>query len=133
LGCALSRGALGASPRRRRHADRALERTRERGLGVVADVERDRRDVGMGTAQQIRCELHAPVRQVLHRRLADELHEPLVQRRARQPDLPAVFVEPSRLGGLLEQPSFALKALILAVQPRGCARSSSPATCPATT
>jgi hypothetical protein len=37
-------GFARASPRGRRLADDALEGSRERGLGVVADVERDRGD-----------------------------------------------------------------------------------------
>ena len=75
---------LAAAPRARRHADLALERARERGLALVADLERDVDHLRVRVAQQARGELHPPPRQVLHRRLADEVDEALVERRARQ-------------------------------------------------
>lgn len=75
-----------------------LEGAREGGFGVVADFLRNRSDLGPPLAQQPGAELHAPVGEVLHRRLPGQLNEALVQGRARQPDLPAQFVDAPGFG-----------------------------------
>jgi hypothetical protein len=69
---------LFAPPRRGWAIGGPLEGTRERGLGVLADIQRDRGHGEVGAAQQVRGQLHAPVGQVLHWRLPDEAHEALV-------------------------------------------------------
>ena len=58
---------------------RLLERPAERGLRVVADLRADRGDLGAALGQEVGRDLHPPLRQVLHRRLADELGETLGQ------------------------------------------------------
>ena len=86
-------------------ADRLLESPAEGGLGVVADVERHRRDLGRPVRQQARRHLHPPAREVLHRRLADEVREALGQRGPREPGLAGQRLHrpgPRRL--LVEQP-----------------------------
>jgi hypothetical protein len=65
-------------PCRRRYSDESLERSRESRLGVVTHIERDCSDRCVRVSQQAGRDLHAPVRKILHRRLPDELDEPLV-------------------------------------------------------
>src|SRR5262245_43557098 len=59
-------------PRRRRHPVLALEGAMERGLGVVADRRGDLPDRFVTLAQAQRGELHAPAREIAHRRLAEQ-------------------------------------------------------------
>src|SRR5690606_41425498 len=73
--------ALPISPRGWRLAHEALEGAREGRLGLVADLLGHGRHLGMPLAQESGAELHAPVRQVLHRRLSGQLDEALVQDR----------------------------------------------------
>src|SRR6185295_14446770 len=60
-------GAMFATPRRRWLADELLERAAERGLGLVPDPFGGPHD-GLPVAEEARCELHAPEREVLHGR-----------------------------------------------------------------
>ena len=70
-------GGRRLAPGARRDAGRLLERSAERGLGVVAHLPADRGDLGAALGQQVGRDLHAPLGQVLHRRLAHQLGEPL--------------------------------------------------------
>ena len=74
---------LTASPGRRRCAVLAPERAAEGGIGLVAHVLGDARQRRVAAAQQIGRQQHPPLRQVLHRRAADQLLEALGQHRPR--------------------------------------------------
>ena len=65
----------------------AGERAGERVLGAVADGGGDRADRLVGVAQPLGGEVHAPARQVVRRRLADQVGEAAGQRRPRHADL----------------------------------------------
>src|SRR5690606_2440365 len=65
-------------------ADELLESTAEGGFGIVADLLRHRGDLDAALGQAAGGDLHAPLRQVLDRRAADQLREALGQRRARR-------------------------------------------------
>src|SRR5438093_13455098 len=68
--------ALGSCPPcRRRFTDELLERTAERGFGFVADLSRHGQDFRLSVRELARGELGAPVREVVDRRLADEIGE----------------------------------------------------------
>jgi len=59
----------------------------------------------MGLEQQARGDLHAPVRQVLHGRHADELQKAFVQGRSRKPDPVGQQLQGPVLGGaVMHQP-----------------------------
>ena len=72
-----SGGAASLAPGARGEPGRLLERPAERGLGVVPDLRADRGDLGAALGQEVGRDLHPPLGEVLHRRLADELGEPL--------------------------------------------------------
>src|SRR5262249_38993562 len=74
-------------PRCRRHSEFPLERAAEGGLGLVAGALGDGGDRLAALAQRLRGERHAPAREVLDRRLADERGEALGERGARERDL----------------------------------------------
>src|SRR5262245_16540808 len=74
---AASRGA--APPLSGRLAGAALECTAERGFGLVTHSVRHRSDLGSRLGEHARGELHAPLRQVLRRRLPDEMRKALCQ------------------------------------------------------
>src|SRR5262245_30872347 len=80
-------------PRRRRLAKRLLERARERGLRLVSDLLCDVDEGHARAAKALRCDLHSPVRQVLHRRDADYARKPLGQSRTRKTDLTAQGID----------------------------------------
>lgn len=55
-----------------------LERPRERGFGVVADLQRDDGDRGLAVAHPIGAELHAPVDQYCMGRMPTLTMKPLM-------------------------------------------------------
>ena len=72
-------------PGRRRRPYRPAKRPIEGGLGIVAHRLCHARDRVASGSEQTGRELHAPARQILHRRLSDEMGETLRERRPRQP------------------------------------------------
>src|SRR5216684_1127960 len=54
-------------PSRRWHAHHFLEGTAERGFGLVADLGGDSRHVGIPAVQHLRCDLHPPLGEIMHR------------------------------------------------------------------
>src|SRR5215210_3800231 len=64
-----------SSPGSRSHRGRLLEGSAEGGFGIVAHLPRYRRDLGAALNQEIGGDLHPPLGQILHRRLADQLGE----------------------------------------------------------
>src|SRR5207244_13478998 len=85
--CSSRAVALPPAPGRGWRADQLLEGAAESGLRPVANVSRDHRDARTATRKQSRRHLHAPLREIVHRRLADEVHEAISESQARQPDL----------------------------------------------
>jgi hypothetical protein len=86
--CRRRRGAATlAPPRRGRIADDLLERPAERRLRRVADILGDLGEAQPAIRQQARRHLHAPLCEVLHRRLLDEVKKSIGERGARQPGL----------------------------------------------
>ena len=75
--------------------DRSAKRTIEGSLGIVANRFCHARDRIASGCEQSGRELHAPSRQILHRRLPDEMGESLRERRPRQTH---------RLGELIQCP-----------------------------
>src|SRR5262245_33337928 len=65
-------GPLLPTPRRWRSTDQLLKRAAKCGLGLVTDVLGNRGDIGRTTGEQPRCDLHAPVREIVHRRLTNK-------------------------------------------------------------
>ena len=82
-------------------ARRAPERAREGGLALVANVQRHVHHLAVGVTEPGGGELHSPLGQVLHRRLADVVDEALVEHRARQRRGLAQPLQGPRLGGPL--------------------------------
>ena len=81
------------SPGRRWRPYRPAKRTIEGGLGIVADRLCHACDRIAPGSQQSGRELHAPARQILHRRLPDEMGESLRERRPRQPHRPRELIQ----------------------------------------
>src|SRR4029079_4759997 len=70
-------------PGRRRHSELALERPVERGLALEADRVGDVGHAIPAVAQHVGCDPHPPAGAIAHRRLADQLDEPLTKDGAR--------------------------------------------------
>ena len=62
---------LGMPPRSGRCADEAAECAIERRFGFVSDPPRDLTDTQIAFAQHLASEMHAPIGEILNRRLAD--------------------------------------------------------------
>src|SRR5262245_56141852 len=73
------------APGRRRHAELPFERAIERGFGFVTDIFCDRRERPISLAEMLRGELEAPLREVLHRRHAEQGCETLREPGTRHP------------------------------------------------
>src|ERR1700709_27263 len=93
-----ARCELAAAIRRGCHADAALERAAQGGLGAVAHAFGDLCQAGFAGAQQGCSQLNAPLREVLNRRNADEMTKAFGQQRARHADLLGELVEAPGVG-----------------------------------
>src|SRR5580658_10451942 len=77
-------GPAARAERRRRHAaGLAPNCAAERRIGLIADVLGNARQRRIAAAEEIRGEQHTPLRQVLHRRDADQVMESLREYRPR--------------------------------------------------
>ncbi len=87
-----------APPGRRRDSIFALERAVERGLAVEADRISDVGGVLLAVAQHVRRHAHPPARAIAHRRLAEQLAEPLSEHGARDSRLAGQALDVEILG-----------------------------------
>lgn len=101
---------------------RALEGVCEGGFRIVAGVERNGCDRTVRFTQQASAKLDVPAGQVLHRRLAEVMHESLMQGRSRQADFVSEFFDAPRVIGLCMHAfeRLADKAVAQSRQPSGC-------------
>ena len=84
---------LNSPPRRRGCTYQSFECARECSFGFITYVKRDGYYGYTALAQQICGHLHPPLRQVLHRRLPDELRESFIECRARQGNFVGQYVD----------------------------------------
>ena len=85
MSVALLRHYMHLPPGVRWRPDRSAKRTIESSLGIVANRLCHTRDRIASGCEKSGRKLHAPARQILHRRLSDEMGESLRERRAREP------------------------------------------------
>src|SRR5262249_48914542 len=76
------------TPRPWSESRRLLEGAAERGLRVVANLRADRGDLGAALQEEVGGHLHSPLRQILDRRLPDEIGESLGYLRTRRRRFP---------------------------------------------
>lgn len=88
------------SPGGRRRTDRLLEGAGKRGLGFVADHVGHLSKRRAGVPQLLRRNLHAPTRNVLHQRHADQAGKTVGQRRTPETHLAAKLVHRPRLSSI---------------------------------
>src|SRR6266545_7301090 len=103
---------------------RFLERPAERGFRVVTHVRADRGDLGAALGQEVSRDLHPPLGQVLHRRLANEQGESLGQAGTGRSSFPSQLGEgPGMIGPRMEERQHPTDHLVMeAGEPAGLSR-----------